>query len=455
MITKPLSHKVIYKFKDAFSFVVKIFIFSLFLLARTFTGLNIFGNRLGEYIIGGALLLLLIYCILIPVFKKKYFLESKSINVLLILLISSFVFTNFLNNVSFTEEFIYKTSSYIWSFGALAVGYYLLNDKIFVIKNSDFYLSFFGLFVIYLYSTRGISENLQNYILNFTDKFEYPKGSDILLAFIFVFYIFLSRKQFSKYSFISFLWAVSLFAPLLMVKSRSGIFSIIIFSLIAFPEFKKTIKKFDRDIYLSLIVSIVLFVLSTSWVVSKDIVINEEINDEIKYAVTSRYNTINDNDYEEKVLDLNLFYFRDGRIFSSDGNLNWRFQIWQDILSDMWDSKNLINGYGYNNIIPAMDSDQRLGQDGTNINVHNYIIHIISRGGLIHFLLVTMIYFFLFQKFKHNSLITDFKLLVFPLIFNSLFDPSMENAHYSIIMYILIGLALNNRIILKEENLKT
>ena len=43
---------------------------------------------------------------------------------------------------------------------------------------------------------------------------------------------------------------------------------------------------------------------------------------------------------------------------------------------------------------------------------------------------------------------------MFPLIFNSLFDPSMENAHYSIIMYILIGLALNNRIILKEENLK-
>ena len=49
---------------------------------------------------------------------------------------------NILNNVSFSEEIIYKTSSYIWSFGALAIGYYILNDKIFEIKNVDTYLSF-------------------------------------------------------------------------------------------------------------------------------------------------------------------------------------------------------------------------------------------------------------------------------------------------------------------------
>ena len=224
---------MITKFKFTFSIFVKIFIFSLFLLARTFTGLTIFGNRLGEYIIGGALLLLLIFSILIPVFKKKYFLDSKSINLFLVLLISSFVFMNILNNVSFSEEIIYKTSSYIWSFGALAIGYYILNDKIFEIKNViPIYL--FGLFIIYLYSTRGISENLQNYLLNFTDKFEYPKGSDILLAFVFVFYVFLTRKQFSKHSFIVFLFTLSLFAPLLMVKSRSGFFSIVIFSFITF-----------------------------------------------------------------------------------------------------------------------------------------------------------------------------------------------------------------------------
>lgn len=172
-----------------------------------------------------------------------------------------------------------------------------------------------------------------------------------------------------------------MFAPLFMVKSRSGFISLIIFFLIAFSEFKKNIKKPDRALYISIFVSIIIFVLSSSWVVSKDIIIDEEIPYEIKYAVTSRYNTINDNPYEEKVLDLTLFYFRDGRIFSSDGNLNWRLQIWQDILSDMWNSNNILNGYGFQDIIPAMNSDQRLGQDGTNTNVHNYVMHIFSRGG--------------------------------------------------------------------------
>ena len=41
--------------------------------------------------------------------------------------------------------------------------------------------------------------------------------------------------------------------------------------------------------------------------VSKDISIDEEITDDIKYALTSRYNTINDNPYEEKVLNLNCY----------------------------------------------------------------------------------------------------------------------------------------------------
>ncbi len=440
--------------KYILSLLVKIFIFLLFLFARTFTGVIIFGYRLGEYIIGGTLVLLLIYSIFIPIYKKRYVFNSKSINFLIILLFISFSISNIMNNVIFVDEFIYKTSSYIWSLGAILIGYYILSDKVFIINEVDLQLSIFGLVVIYIYSTRGISENLQNFFLNFTDKFEYPKGSDLLLAFIFVFYIYLTRKQFSQSSLIIFLLAGSLFAPLFMVKSRSAFLSIVIFSLLTLPEFKKNIKKLDKYFYFSIIISVILFVISSSWVVSRDITIDEEITDDIKYAITSRYNTINDNQYEDIVLDIKLFYIEDGRLFSSDGNLNWRFQIWQDILIDMSKSNKLINGYGYDNIIPAMDSDQRLGQDGTNINVHNYIIHILSRGGLIHLLLYLMIYYLLFKKFKSKSLSRDYKLLVFPLIFNSLFDPSMENAHYSIIMYLLIGLVLNNRIIPVGENCK-
>ncbi len=445
---------MINKQKYIFSLFVKIFVFLTFLFARTFMGLTFFGYRLGEYIIGGSLVLFLIFCILIPIFKKRYFLENKSINICVILLVITFIYSNFLNDVSFSNVFIYKTSSYIWSLGAILIGYYLLNDKVFMIYKEDIYLSFVGLVVIYIYSTRGISENLQNFFLNYTDKFEYPKGSDLLLAFIFVFYIFLIRKQFSQSSLIVLFLVGSLYAPLFLVKSRSAFLSLVIFSLITLPKFKQNIKKLNKYFYISAILSLIVFAISSSWVVSRDIKVDEDITDDIKFAITSRYHTINDNVYEETVLNVSLFYFKDGRIFSSDGNLNWRLQIWQDIWRDMVKSNKLINGYGYDGLIPSMDSDQRLGQDGTNINVHNYVMHILSRGGLIHLFICFMIYYALFKEFRSRSISIDYKLLVFPLIFNSLFDPSMENAHYSIIMYILIGLALNNRIILKEENLK-
>lgn len=418
-------------------------------------GLTFFGYRLGEYIIGGSLVLLLLFSIFIPIFKKRYFLESKLINVFVILLLITFIYNNFLNDVSFSNVFIYKTSSYIWSLGAILIGYYLLNDKVFLIYKEDIYLSFVGLIVIYFFSTRGISENLQNFFLNYTDKFEYPKGSDLLLAFIFVFYIFLTRKQFSQNSLIAFLLVGALYAPIFLVKSRSAFFSLMIFSLLVLPKFKQNIAKLNKHFYISTILSLIVFTLSSSWVVSRNITVDEYITDDIKFAITNRYHTINDNVYEETVLNISLFYFRDGRIFSSDGNLNWRLQIWQDILRDMVSSNKLITGYGYDGLIPAMDSDQRLGQDGTNINVHNYVMHILSRGGLIHLFICFMIYYALFKEFRFRSISIDYKLLVFPLIFNSLFDPSMENAHYSIIMYMLIGLALNNRIILNEENLKS
>ena len=444
-----MDSKIVY----IFSLIIKFFIFNLFLFARTFTGLSIFGYRLGEYLIAGALILLIVFTIFIPIYKKKYFLDEKKLNFFVVFLVFSFFIINFLNNVSLTNEFIYKTSSYIWSFGGLVVGYYFLSDKLFKINNEDFYLSLLGLFIIYIFSTRGISENLQNFILNYTDKFEYPKGSDLLLAFIFIFYIFLKQKQFSQTSLNLLLIFGALYIPLLMVKSRSAFISFLLFSILTLPEFRKNIFKLNKFFYTTVILSLVVFILSTSWVVSRDIQIDEDISSDLKFAITSRYNTINDNVYEKEVLKLKLFYFEDGRIFSADGNLNWRLQIWQDIFNDMSEENNLFFGYGYDDIIPAMDSDQRHGQDGQNTNVHNYLMHILSRGGLLHIFLCFIIYYLLFKRFQLNNIVKDYMMIIIPLLFNSLFDPSMENAHYPIIIFLMIGLALNNRIIQKGENI--
>lgn len=442
------------KYKNYFEIITSIFIklniFLLFLFARTFTGVEIFGFLYGELLIGMCALLLVFYYLVIPIIKFS-FLENNKLNVLIIFLVTSFIFMNLFSKQSFLNLEIYKTSTYIWSFGGFVLGKIFVKFNLVKINSSDVYLALFGLFAIFIFSTNGISENRQNFLLNFTDKFEYPKGSDLLLAFIFIFYFILNKYKFSRSSINILILFSSLYLPLFLVKSRSGFISLTIFLLLIFINHKSKLFKLDKQNLILFFTSVFIFLLSTSWVVGKDIVVDEEITQELKFAITSRYSTINDNAYEEEYLQLSLFYIENNRLFSTDGNLNWRFQIWQDILQDLTDDNKFLLGYGFSDIIPAMDSDQRYGQDKQNINVHNYFMHILSRGGLLHLVLILGIYFSIYYKFNLSKMKLDYFMIVFPLIFNSLFDPSMENAHYSTIMYFLLGLLVNKSILFKEE----
>ena len=73
-----------------------------------------------------------------------------------------------------------------------------------------------------------------------------------------------------------------------MVKSRSAFISVIIFFLIAFSEFKKNIKEPDRGTLHFNIRINYYFCTSSSWVVSKDISIDEEITDDIKICINKQ-----------------------------------------------------------------------------------------------------------------------------------------------------------------------
>ena len=42
-------------------------------------------------------------------------------------------------------------------------------------------------------------------------------------------------------------------------------------------------------------------------------------------------------------------------------------------------------------------------------------------------------------------------MLSLPLLFNSLFDPSMENSHYPVILFLVLGLVFNNDKIFNED----
>ena len=184
--------------------------------------------------------------------------------------------------------------------------------------------------------------------------------------------------------------------------------------------------------------SLILFLLIffTSVVTVQD---NEIVSDDYYEDLVSLAQERNKIQYE-KDGHLSFFWFSDGRIFSADGNLDWRLQIWQDVFYDLKNTNSLIFGYGYHETIPAMNLESRKGLDGLNEQVHNFLINILARGGLFQIILyillvISIIYFY----YKNNK---RFEILLFllPILFISFFDSSMENAHFPLVFYFFLGI---------------
>ena len=105
--------------------------------------------------------------------------------------------------------------------------------------------------------------------------------------------------------------------------------------------------------------------------------------------------------------------------------------------------------------IPAMaaldvdGNSVRSGLDGLNENVHNFFVNIFARGGIVHLILYLYL-IFQFSKFGKEKLnLTAFLTIIFPLLLTSSFDASMENSHFPLIFYFLIGLIFNNKKVFK------
>ena len=110
MITLILSSKTT-------KYLIAIFFIAVFLFARSFMGIYIFGFRLGELVMGASLMFLLVA---LAQHKKliytNYLSRELYITVLLIIL---FIFNSIISNSSFTSTYTYKSSSYIWTLGML------------------------------------------------------------------------------------------------------------------------------------------------------------------------------------------------------------------------------------------------------------------------------------------------------------------------------------------------
>ena len=422
-------------------FLNLIFVLILFIFGRVFMGLNIFTLRLGEILIGISALFFIYFLVKDLVNFKNLSKEDKNITIIFALIASHTAYVLLFYGYEFFNLYPFKASSYIWVLGFFYVG---RNSNYNFSSKNSLVAIYLALVLSYFSSIFGITNDYQDMLLRYTDKFDYLKASDLIIFFIFFLYFFKQSRFSNQLNINLFIFLFSIFyLPLMMNKSRGA--SIAFMLLISFLIYELIKLKKSKNFYILIIfLSFIIFVLS-AFIVSKSPLDIQEIDDKVVYVSTSRYEKPVQNT-PQVIDDYPILYTEGRRLFSSDGNLNWRLQIWQDVFEDTYSKNIVLKGYGYNFKIPAMEPAYRSGNDGTNENVHNFFVNIYARGGLIHLLLYLSFLTFLFKSAKQNNRLRIFAMVFVPLIFTSFFDASMENAHYPLIFYFLMGKMTYNRI---------
>lgn len=424
--------------------ILSIFLLSLVIFTRSFVGIYLYDFRIGEYCIVLGLLSSIFF-----IFFERKNTSNKLLNPikkLHLLLIVSFLVNIFLNTTNPLTIYIFKSSSYIWTIGYIYLGFLL--NKIFSLKKiiqllpylliSIYYLQtylFYKIAVIYECKSClenelvGISAAILNFFSSYSDKFEPYKGTDLLIILIMSIFLINRKLNYTNKTFLMFISFTAAYFPLFLLKSRAASIAFSFFIIIELIYVIKTNKFSYKEFLIGIFVFVPIFLLSTSLLPEKDFNISDDSGLALELF-------INRNSFEE---DKSLFYFENSRVYSSDGNLDWRLQIWQDVFEDLDKQETYFLGFGYNKKIPAMEIDSRTGQDGLNENVHNFIINVLGRGGVLSLSIFLLIKFVLFRNailLQKNKFFISFLI---PVIFASLFDASFENVQFPIFYYLFIG----------------
>ncbi len=444
-----------------FLYIYFLLLYLVFIFSRSFIGVYIFGYRIGEYLVAFSLL-----CALLSLIFYKYFSKFIDMKVIIVLFVMIFFFVAsvIFRGESFFQTQIYRNSSFLWSISYIFVGIYISNYFKISKKFSNFLninlLIAFYLQLVYFYRltleygalgsdsttyevrlANTIGEPVLDFFILYSDKFETYKGTSFLLFFILITFISNNLNSRSTIGLGFFYLLSGLYIPVFLIRSRTAAFVAIIYVLFQIFKFKNF---FDASVSKNLIL---LAIFGLSFFFSTSLLYEEKINIQNSGEVLE-YLTLERNAPQGT---RNFLELENGRLYSGDGNLNWRLQIWQDVFSDLYTSGQLLFGYGFNDNIPAMENTLpgyygRTGLDGKNKNVHNFVVNMFARGGLTIVLLYCFLIFYLLKSDKANN--NDLKLhyFLFPLLFASLFDASMENVHFPMFLYIFVGLHLSENI---------
>ncbi len=433
------------KFKFIHTIKYSYFWFSLLLFIgsttfdRSFVGLNLFGYRLGELIVGGFAIVSILLLFLNKKIIKDFGLDIFNFEIYILkIIIFSFFISIYFFNTSLFSTYPFKSSSYIWFLTSIFV-IYSCKD---IFENYEKYIKIFAIgylfmpFAHYFFLTGYYPDFIMYFFIENSDKFNYTKGSDIMLTLLMVNLLFIQTQKNIKLPLVYFSISVPLLLPLLLEMSRgSFIAAVIFFVFVIFNNFSFFLR---NKIFFTtiLLISSVIFTISTLRISGVDL-------------YQDSYFEINISDNIQKIAKKEdtrkaffSFYIENGRVLSLDNTTNWRLDIWQDVIDDLKLKNQLLVGYGYSEIIPVMldpTAPGRLGRDGLNEHVHSYVFNIIARGGLLQLLLIALFHFRLvYIWFKKNN---DLSLLIFilPVVFNSLTDMNMEGVQFPFMYFYFLG----------------
>ena len=423
--------------------LVITFLFLSIIFTRSFLGIQIWMFRLGELVMAfSALIFLITLTIFKPIYEDKY----KSIFLTSVLILLTFGVTVVFTGSNLFNVYTYKASSYIWSIGFLFLG--LTLPKLKTLRRSYSILLQISLLIIYLVAIYDFPENIIEFFYSYSDKYEPHKGSDIVINFAILIYFLNRFYKHNQYGFELFLVNLSIFLPLFLYKSRAALISILIFVIYELFLYRKEIFRFNfRRIIVFLFVSILLIV--STFLSQRYVVV--EFSEETIEQIPDAFKTLGEYKFSKYKDDYPLFYISEKRLFSGDGNLNWRLQLWQDAIEDNYQENKLFYGIGYKskfnvfiennlvNTIGVADGNDRRGLDGLNEHVHNYFLTIFLRGGFLQLLVFFTFYYSLFQSAKKNNQLFEMIIFSASVMFVSFFDSSMENAHFPLLFYFFVG----------------
>lgn len=417
------NKKLIIYLKSLFT----IFVILTLFFGRSFMGIYLFSFRIGELLILFAFMLTLYF-----IFDRKKFVTDydQGFFNLFILIIATFLIFIFINKDSLLNSYVYKSSLYI-----LTISFIFLGKTIFENLKINLYhirILYILLFAIYIISVFYYPDIFKSFFESYSDKFQFLKASEIILAYSVI--MIINNYFFdSKNNIYYFLLVSALFLPLFFVMSRGSALACIIFIIFEiFVHFNKLTNNKSKTV---LVLFICAFIFLGS---SYSIVEDEQIEKEGQVAVVENVLSVK-NTNPDKI----RFFVSESRLYSSDGNINWRLQIWQDVFEDSKSNFYFLKGQNYSEKINAMNNPIYQGMDGTNENVHNYFINIYARGGILHLALFLLLY----RKILLTN--SNFKIIeklscISPFLIVSMFDSSMESPSFPFIFFLVIGMLLSN-----------